>query len=73
MVIGVAMMAAMVPTVYALGEASNRNQNKEKDQTKDDQEERYHLITKCHSPSVPQHQKAQIHNARVFLATDGRV
>ncbi|OKL59165.1 hypothetical protein UA08_05812 [Talaromyces atroroseus] len=72
MVIGVAMMAAMVPTVYAVGEASNRK-DKGKEQNRDDQEERYHLITKCHLPSVPQHQKAQVHNARVYLDLDGRI
>lgn len=70
MVIGVAMMAAMVPTVYGLSEAS---QNNKRERYEGDLPERYHLITTCDLPSVPQHQKAQIHNAKIYLGVDGRV
>lgn len=64
------MMAAMVPTVYGLGEAS---QNNKRERNKGDLEEKYHLITACNLSSVPRHQKAQIDNAKVYLGIDGRV
>ncbi|KAL4916348.1 hypothetical protein BDW62DRAFT_212063 [Aspergillus aurantiobrunneus] len=74
MVVGIALMAAMVPTVYGLGEASNkRNQDQQNERKDDKQEERYHLLTVCRSSSVPQHQRDQVHNARVYLSTDGKM
>ncbi|GAB1216035.1 hypothetical protein ATERTT37_005236 [Aspergillus terreus] len=73
MVIGVAMMAAMVPTVYGLNEASKGAQNSENKRRETTRKTRCHLTAQCDFDTGTLNQRQEVHNARIYLDSDNQM
>ncbi|KAL6228613.1 hypothetical protein BDW75DRAFT_235766 [Aspergillus navahoensis] len=70
MVIGVAMMAAMVPTTLALNEAARGAENSEKKRKENERKKRCHLIAICDIDAGSETERSEVHNAKVYLGFD---
>ncbi|KAF9886118.1 hypothetical protein FE257_012053 [Aspergillus nanangensis] len=73
MVIGVAMMAAMIPTVYGLNEASKGAQDSEKKRRENTRKRRSHLVAECDFDTGTLKQRQEVHNAKIYLDSDNKM
>jgi hypothetical protein len=67
------MMAAMVPTVYGLNEASKGAQNSENKRRETTRKTRCHLTAQCDFDTGTLKQRQEVHNARIYLDSDNQV
>lgn len=67
------MMAAMVPTVYGLNEASKGAQNSENKRRETTRKTRCHLTAQCDFDTGTLNQRQEVHNARIYLDSDSQV
>ncbi|KAJ5811665.1 hypothetical protein N7474_007966 [Penicillium riverlandense] len=73
MVIGIAMMSAMLPTMIGLNEATKGSRDREESHKADALNTRTHLIATCDADEGSQVQREQVHNAKVYLGQDGKI
>ncbi|KAJ6081544.1 hypothetical protein N7499_006418 [Penicillium canescens] len=73
MVFGIVMMAAMVPTMIGVNEATKGTRDHEEQRRKNARAQRSHLLVQCPSYEGPLHQRMAVHNAQVYLGADGKV
>lgn len=73
MVLGIAMMSAMLPTMIGLNEATKGSRDREESHKKDSLNTRTHLIATCDVDEGSQTQRQQVHNAKVYLGLHGKV
>lgn len=73
MVLGVVMIAAMLPTMIGLNEATQGSRQQEEDRVNDKRKARSHLVATVSLSQGTQEQRQQIHNATVQVGRDGKV
>ncbi|KAJ9296723.1 hypothetical protein DTO271G3_4922 [Paecilomyces variotii] len=73
MVLGIVMMTAMIPTIVGLNEATNGARDHEDKRRGNARKQRCHLQATCAVNAGPQELRQQIHNAKVYLGTDGKM
>jgi hypothetical protein len=73
MVFGIVMMAAMVPTMIGVNEATKGTRDHEEQRRKNARAQRSHLLVQCPSYEGPLQQRMAVHNAKVYLGADGKV
>ncbi|OQD81293.1 hypothetical protein PENANT_c028G10149 [Penicillium antarcticum] len=66
-------MAAMVPTMMGVNEATKGTKDHENQRRKNARTQRSHLLVQCPSYEEPLQQRKAVHNAQVYLGTDGKV
>lgn len=67
------MMTAMIPTIVGLNEATNGARDHEDKRRGNARKQRCHLQVTCAVNAGPQELRQQVHNAMVYLGTDGKV
>jgi hypothetical protein len=73
MVLGIVMMAAMVPTMIGVNEETKGTRDNEEQRRKNARTQRSHLLVQCPSYEGPLQQRMAVHNAQVYLGADGKV
>ncbi|KAL4876619.1 hypothetical protein BJY04DRAFT_222951 [Aspergillus karnatakaensis] len=73
MVLGIAMMATMVPTILGLNEASNATRNSEENRKENARKSRSGLLAVCNPSEGSLSQREQVHNAKVYLGRDHKL
>ncbi|KAL3482055.1 hypothetical protein BJX99DRAFT_243388 [Aspergillus californicus] len=73
MVIGVAMMAAMVPTTLALNEATRGQESSEAKRKENERRKVCHLTATCPIDADPATERGEVHNAKVYLGVDHKL
>lgn len=73
MVIGIAVLAALLPTMIGLNEASQHTRDHEEDRRASARKQRCHLIASCSLTQGTPSQRGEIQNAKVYVDQDGRV
>lgn len=73
MVLGVVMIAAMMPTMIGLNEATQGSRQQEEDRLNNKRKTRTHLMATVSLSQGTQEQRQQIHNATVQVGRDGKV
>lgn len=73
MVFGVVMMAAMLPTMIGLNEASQGSRDQEEARRNEARKQRGHLVVYCPLTQGTPTMRQQVHNAQVQVGLDGRV
>lgn len=73
MVLGIVMMSAMVPTMIGLNEATKGTRDQEENRRSSARKQRCHLVATCEVNRSTQHQREQVHDARVYVGRDGNV
>lgn len=73
MVLGIAMMAAMVPTMIGLNQASQNMRDSEDSRKESSRKQRCHLLVNCSVSQGTTAQREQIHNAMVYVGPENRV
>jgi hypothetical protein len=73
MVFGIFMMAAMVPTMIGVNEATKGTRDHEEQRRKKARTQRSHLLVQCPSYEGPMQHNVAVHNAKVYLGADGKV
>jgi hypothetical protein len=73
MVLGVVMMAAMLPTMIGLNEATQGTRDQEENRRTTERKQRCHLVATCsHTQGTPE-LRQQVQNAKVYVGLDGKV
>jgi cation transport regulator ChaB len=72
MVLGVIMIAAMLPTMIGLNEATSATRDQEERRRDRARKQRCHLIAVCDPEEGSLQQRQQVHNAKVYLGNDGK-
>ena len=67
------MMAAMLPTMVGLNEASQHTRDHETNRQQSSRKQRCHLVASCALTQGTTAQREQIQNARVYVGPEGRV
>jgi hypothetical protein len=73
MVLGIAMMAGMLPTMIGLNEATKGARDREESRREDARRTRTPLMAVCDVDEGSLAQRQQVHNAKVYLGLDRRV
>lgn len=73
MVLGVVMMASMLPTMIGLNEATQGTRDQEENRKISARKQRCHLVATCSLSQGTESQRAQVQNARVYVGQDGKV
>ncbi|KAJ5126021.1 hypothetical protein N7448_005330 [Penicillium atrosanguineum] len=73
MVLGVVMIAAMMPTMIGLNEATQGSRQQEEDRLSNKRKARTHLVATVSLSQGTQEQRQQIHNATVQVGRDGKL
>lgn len=73
MVLGVVMIATMLPTMIGLNEATSGTRDQEENRRTSARKQRCHLVATCGLEQGTQRQREQIHNAKVYVGADGKV
>lgn len=73
MVIGVAMMAAMLPTMIGLNEATQGSRDQEEGRRNSARKQRCHLVATCSLSQGTPEMRQQVQNAHVQVGLDGKV
>ncbi|KAJ5669434.1 hypothetical protein N7462_010504 [Penicillium macrosclerotiorum] len=72
MVLGVAMMAAMLPTMIGLNEATQSTRDQEENRRNSARKQRSHLVATCSLSQGTPELRQQVHNAQVQVGLDGK-
>ncbi|KAJ5217017.1 hypothetical protein N7468_010025 [Penicillium chermesinum] len=73
MVLGVAMMAAMLPTMIGLNEATQGSRDQEENRRKTARKQRTHLVATCSLSQGTPETRRQIQNAQIQVGLDGKL
>ncbi|KAJ5216267.1 uncharacterized protein N7498_002674 [Penicillium cinerascens] len=73
MVLGVVMMATMLPTMIGLNEATQGSRQHEEDRVNNARKSRTHLVATVSLTQGTQGQREQVHNAMVQVGRDGKL
>jgi hypothetical protein len=73
MVLGIAMIATTIPTIFGLNEASNAMRDREKNPKESARKTRFGLCAVCDASEGSIHEREQVHNSRVYLGRDRKV
>ncbi|KAJ6096622.1 hypothetical protein N7486_007368 [Penicillium sp. IBT 16267x] len=73
MVIGIAMMAAMLPTMIGLNEATQGSRDQEEARRTTARKQRSHLVATCSITQGTPEMRSQVHNAQVQVGLDGKL
>ncbi|KAJ5643657.1 uncharacterized protein N7484_006164 [Penicillium longicatenatum] len=73
MVLGIAMMAGMLPTMIGLNEATKGARDREESRREDARRTRTHLMAVCDVDEGSLAQRQQVHNAKIYLGLDRRI
>ncbi|KAJ1714594.1 hypothetical protein AFGD_005984 [Aspergillus flavus] len=73
MVIGIAMMSAMVPTIIGLNEATKGARESEDKRRENEKKSRFHLVAACDIDADSESRRQEVHNASVYLGSDKRL
>lgn len=73
MVIGIVMMAAMLPTMIGLNEATQGSRDAEEGRRNEARKQRGHLVATCALTQGTPKMRQQVHNAQVQVGLDGKV
>lgn len=73
MVLGIAMMATMIPTMIGLNQASQNMRDSEDSRKESNRKQRCHLLVNCSVNQGTTEQREQIHNAMVYVGPENRV
>lgn len=73
MVLGIAMMSAMLPTMIGLNEATSSTHDREESRRDSSRKQRCHIVATCSLNQGNQRQREQVHNAKVYVGLDGKV
>ncbi|KAE8373996.1 hypothetical protein BDV26DRAFT_300632 [Aspergillus bertholletiae] len=73
MVLGIAMMSAMVPTVLGLNEATKGARESEDKRKENERKTRFHLVATCDFDAGSESLRREVHNANVYLGSDKKV
>lgn len=66
-------MSAMIPTIYGLNEASRGAQDSEQKRKDNMRKTPFHVLSTCDLLAGEEDERAQVHNARLFLGSDHKV
>ncbi|KAK6811655.1 hypothetical protein RU639_012599 [Aspergillus parasiticus] len=73
MVIGIAMMSAMVPTIIGLNEATKGARESEDKRRENEKKSRFHLVAACDIDADSESRRQEVHNASVYLGPDKKL
>ncbi|KAJ5923598.1 hypothetical protein N7454_008843 [Penicillium verhagenii] len=73
MVLGIAMMAAMLPTMIGLNEATQGGRDQEEARRTGARKQRSHLVATCSITQGTPEMRSQVHNAQVQVGLDGKL
>ncbi|KAJ5792352.1 uncharacterized protein N7503_008330 [Penicillium pulvis] len=73
MVIGIAMMAAMLPTMIGMNEATQGSRDQEEARRTEARKQRSHLVATCSITQGTPEMRSQVHNAQVQVGLDGKL
>ncbi|KAJ5653103.1 hypothetical protein N7490_000106 [Penicillium lividum] len=73
MVLGVVMMAAMLPTMIGINEATQGSRDQEEARRTTARKQRSHLVTTCAITQGTSEMRSQVHNAQVQVGLDGKL
>lgn len=73
MVLGVVMMATMLPTMIGLNEATQGSRDQEENRRTTERKQRVHLVATCSLSQGTPELRQQIQNAKVYVGLDGKV
>ncbi|ODM16823.1 hypothetical protein SI65_07788 [Aspergillus cristatus] len=73
MVLGIVMMSAMLPTMIGLNEATSGTRDREESRRDSSRKQRCHLVATCNINEGNQRQREQVHNAKVYVRSDGKL
>jgi hypothetical protein len=73
MVLGIVMMAAMLPTMIGLNEATQGSREQEEARRNESRKQRGHLVATVAITQGTPKIRQQVHNAQVQMGLDGRV
>ncbi|KAE8413814.1 hypothetical protein BDV36DRAFT_299596 [Aspergillus pseudocaelatus] len=73
MVIGIAMMSAMVPTIIGLNEATKGARESEDKRKANEKKARFHLVATCDIDADLESRRQEVHNANVYLGSDKKL
>ncbi|PIG86957.1 hypothetical protein AARAC_004722 [Aspergillus arachidicola] len=73
MVIGIAMMSAMVPTIIGLNEATKGARESEDKRRENEKKSRFHLVAACDIDAESESRRQEVHNASVYLGSDKKL
>ncbi|PYH34433.1 uncharacterized protein BO87DRAFT_386426 [Aspergillus neoniger CBS 115656] len=73
MVLGIAMMATMLPTMIGLNQASQHMRDSEDNRKESSRKQRCHLLVNCSVNQGTTEQREQIHNAMVYVGPENRL
>lgn len=72
MVLGVIMMATMLPTMIGLNEATQGSRDQEENRRTTERKQRVHLLATCSLSQGTPELRQQIQNAKVYVGLDGK-
>ncbi|CAI7641930.1 unnamed protein product [Penicillium pancosmium] len=73
MVLGIVMMAAMLPTMIGLNEATQGSREREEARRKESRKQRGHLVATVALTQGTPKMRQQVHNAQVHVGLDGKL
>ncbi|KAL3490441.1 hypothetical protein BJX62DRAFT_238076 [Aspergillus germanicus] len=73
MVLGIAMIATTIPTIFGLNEASNAMRDREKNTKESARKTRFSLCAVCDASEGSIHERQQVHNSQVYLGRDRKL
>lgn len=73
MVLGIAMMAAMLPTMIGLNEATQGARDQDENRRNTNRKQRCHLVATCSLDQGTPELRSQVHNAQVQVGLDRKV
>ncbi|KAJ5726756.1 uncharacterized protein N7483_008113 [Penicillium malachiteum] len=73
MVLGIAMMAAMLPTMIGINEATQGQKDQEEARGSSSRKKRCHLVATCSLSQGTAEMRQQVHNAQVQVGLDGKL
>lgn len=73
MVLGVTMMATMLPTMIGLNEATQHTRDHEENRQSSARKQRCNLVATCSIDQGNAGQREQVHNAKIYVGQQGKV
>lgn len=73
MVFGLITLSAMVPTMIGLNQATQNTRDGEEERRDQARRQRCNLIASCDAREGTLEQRNQVHNAKVYIGSDGKV
>lgn len=73
MVLGIAMMATMLPTMIGMNEATQGHRDQEEARRTSTRKQRCHLVATCSLSQGTAEMRSQVQNAQVQVGLDGKV